>query len=125
MKVVLNAVAAKMGGAPNYIRHVARELAASGAGEFIFILPTELAEELRPKHPRLRFIGSDAGKGSLLRRMWFDQVEVRALRYTESSSVRTKRGSAPRFFLLPTFTPSRSRTMFPGTLPPGAAARAG
>ena len=87
MKVVLNAVAAKMGGAPNYIRHVARELAASGAGEFIFILPTELAEELRPKHPRLRFIGSDAGKGSLLRRMWFDQVEVRRLLRAEKADV--------------------------------------
>src|SRR5512133_225234 len=87
MKVVLNAVAAKMGGAVNYVRHVTPALAASGAGEFVIILPARLAAELKSAHPNVRFIASDAGARGFLRRMWFDQVEVRRILRSEKADV--------------------------------------
>jgi glycosyltransferase involved in cell wall biosynthesis len=79
MKVVLNAVAAKMGGAVNYVRHVVRELAVSGSGEFIVIVPAGLAAELGAAYPGIHLISSNAGDVGFLRRLWFDQVEVRRI----------------------------------------------
>ncbi len=86
MKVVCNAVAAKLGGAANYLRCVAHELAIAGPEhEFIWLVPPEY--EARGMAPNLRFHTSAAGHQRWWKRTWFDQVELRRLLYRERADV--------------------------------------
>ena len=78
MTVVVNAVAAKMGGAATYLRAVVTELQARAAPHrFVFFVPASqagLGERLPDSicwHP-IR-----VGEGSWLRRLWWDQVTLR------------------------------------------------
>src|SRR5260370_72062 len=76
MRVLLNAVAAKMGGAANYIRTLARELADACQAEFMFLVPESQATAIREIAPHIRVIASHIADQSFLRRLWFDQVEL-------------------------------------------------
>ena len=76
MRVLLNAVAAKMGGAANYIRALARELTVEDQHEFLFLVPESQATPIREIAPDIRVIVSNVGEESFLRRLWFDQVEL-------------------------------------------------
>jgi glycosyltransferase involved in cell wall biosynthesis len=76
MRVLLNAVAAKMGGAANYIRTLARELADEDQHEFLFLVPESQAAAIREIAPHIRVIASNIAEQSFLRRLWFDQVEL-------------------------------------------------
>ena len=76
MRVLLNAVAAKMGGGANYIRTLARELAEQHQHEFLFLVPGSQAAAIRDIAPHIRVIASNTTEQSFLRRLWFDQVEV-------------------------------------------------
>ncbi|MCU1306529.1 MAG: hypothetical protein JWN45_1224, partial [Acidobacteriaceae bacterium] len=53
MRVLLNAVAAKMGGAANYIRTLARELADADQHEFLFLVPESQAAAIREIAPQI------------------------------------------------------------------------
>jgi len=78
MTVIVNAVAAKMGGGATYLRELARELASRPlAHRFIFYVPPEqagLGADL-PGHIEWRVTG--AGHSGALRRFWWDQVTLR------------------------------------------------
>src|SRR5437660_1430135 len=74
MRVLFNAVSAKVGGAVTYINAVARELAASDQHEFIFIVPKQLAANIHGISARFQVIASDVGYTSAVQRFWFDQV---------------------------------------------------
>ena len=76
MRILLNAVAAKMGGAANYIRTLARELADENQHEFIFLVPESQAASIREIAPHIRVIASNIAEKSFLQRLWFDQVEL-------------------------------------------------
>jgi glycosyltransferase involved in cell wall biosynthesis len=76
MRVLVNAVAAKMGGAANYIGTLACELAAVDQHEFFFLVPESQAADIREAAPRIRVISSDIAKQPFPRRLWFDQVEL-------------------------------------------------
>jgi glycosyltransferase involved in cell wall biosynthesis len=76
MRILLNAVAAKMGGAANYIRTLARELASVDQHEFLFFVPEPQAAAIRGIAPHIRAIASNVGEQPFLRRLWFDQVEL-------------------------------------------------
>src|ERR1700686_1733798 len=76
MRVLLNAVAAKMGGAANYIRTLARELADPDQHEFLFLVPESQATAIRDIAPHIRVIASNIAERSFLPRLWFDQVEL-------------------------------------------------
>src|SRR6266542_6696485 len=76
MRILLNAVAAKMGGAANYIRTLARELADSEQHEFLFLVPGSQASAIREIAPRIRVIANDIAEQPFPRRLWFDQVEL-------------------------------------------------
>ena len=76
MRVLLNAVAAKMGGGANYIRTLARELTDQDQHEFLFLVPESQATAIRDIAPHIRVITSNIAEQSFLRRFWFDQVEV-------------------------------------------------
>jgi glycosyltransferase involved in cell wall biosynthesis len=74
MRILLNAVAAKMGGGANYIRTLARELADQHQHEFLFLVPETQAAAIRDIAPHIRVITSNIGDQPFLRRLWFDQV---------------------------------------------------
>jgi glycosyltransferase involved in cell wall biosynthesis len=76
MRILLNAVAAKMGGGANYIRTLARELADQHQHEFLFLVPESQATAIRDIAPHIRVIASNVAEQPFLRRLWFDQVEV-------------------------------------------------
>src|SRR5262245_55345577 len=78
MKIVLNAVSAKMGGAANYIKNLARELAKLDLDdEFIFFVPEEQAQAIRGLAANIRVEATEVGSDSFLKRLWFDQVTLR------------------------------------------------
>src|SRR5439155_363359 len=76
MRILINAVAAKMGGAANYIRTLARELADEQRHEFLFLVPESQAAAIRKIAPDIRVIASNIAEQPFLRRLWFDQVEL-------------------------------------------------
>ena len=76
MRVLLNAVAAKMGGAANYIRTLARELVDVDQHEFVFLVPEAQATAIRGIAPHIRLLTSNIAEQPFPRRLWFDQVEV-------------------------------------------------
>src|SRR5215510_3358493 len=78
MKIILNAVSAKMGGAANYIKNLARELATLNLeDEFVFFVPQEQAEAIRGFSSMIRVIPTEIGNASFWKRLWFDQVTLR------------------------------------------------
>src|SRR5690348_16878258 len=80
MRVLLNAVSAKMGGAANYIKNVARELASLDTkDEFIFLVPKAQGEVIRRLGKNLTVISTEVGAGPIWKRLWFDQISVRRL----------------------------------------------
>ena len=76
MRVLLNAVAAKMGGAANYIRTLARELVDVNQHEFVFLVPEAQATAIRGIAPHIRLLTSNIAERPFPRRLWFDQVEL-------------------------------------------------
>ena len=76
MRVLLNAVAAKMGGAANYIRTLARELVDVDQHEFVFLVPEAQATAIRGIANHIRVLASNVAELSFLQRLWFDQVEL-------------------------------------------------
>jgi glycosyltransferase involved in cell wall biosynthesis len=79
MKVVINAVSAKLGGAATYVRNLAASLLelAPPADEFIFLVPPERAAEMPREGRRLRVESSRAASGSYAARWWWEQVTLR------------------------------------------------
>jgi len=74
---LVNAVSAKMGGAANYLKEVAGQLASrKGDDEFIFLVPPERTEAIRKLFPRAEAVESDVGSAGILARLWFDQITL-------------------------------------------------
>jgi len=72
MKVVVQAVSAKMGGASNYLNAVATEFARQApADEFIYLVPSAGTLE-QTEHARVRKISAE----SVPQRLWFDRREL-------------------------------------------------
>ena len=89
MKVLINAVSAKLGGAATYARNLARSLAEQGAAgdEFLFIVPEERAAEMPSDVKRVRVMSSGAAGGSYAARWWWEQVTLRSLTRRERPDV--------------------------------------
>lgn len=99
MTVVVNAVAAKMGGAATYIRELAAELArAPEAGHFIFFVPPEQAEVGQSLPPHIEWRVTRAGHAGALRRLWWDQVTLRRILRRERATVLFSTGNFAMFF---------------------------
>jgi len=81
MKVLMNAVSAKLGGAATYVRNLATSLQALAQEEdsFLFVVPQERAREMPADGGRVRVIESTAAGGSYARRWWWEQVTLRRL----------------------------------------------
>ena len=88
MRVLLNAVSAKMGGAANYLRNIACELESlSPEDEFVCVVPDEQVVTFRGLARNLQVIGIPESNGSYLRRLWFDQVTLRRMLQSERIDV--------------------------------------
>jgi glycosyltransferase involved in cell wall biosynthesis len=89
MKVFVNAVSAKLGGAATYIRNLARsvEESARSDDEFVFIVPPERAKEISAVSRRVRILESRAANGTYAARWWWDQVTLRDLLSRERPDV--------------------------------------
>ncbi len=81
MKVLVNAVSAKLGGAATYVRNLARSLDSLAAHEdrFVLVVPPDRAREIAVESERVRILESRAASGSYARRWWWDQVTLRRL----------------------------------------------
>ena len=79
MRILINAVSAKMGGAVNYLRELAHQLSGISGYDFIFLVPPELVKVIRETSPDFAVLGVDAAHRSFWRRLWFDQVGLRRI----------------------------------------------
>ena len=81
MKVLINAVSAKLGGAATYVRNLAASLRELAGPEdrFVFVVPPERAREMPSDDQRFRVLPSAAAGGSYARRWWWDQLTLRGL----------------------------------------------
>lgn len=89
MKVLINAVSAKLGGGATYVRNLARglaEQAAKGEG-FLVIVPQERVAEMPAGHTQVRVMGSGAANASYAARWWWEQVTLRGLVRREQPDV--------------------------------------
>lgn len=89
MKILVNAVSAKLGGAATYIRNLAGSLLeqAQAGEEFVFVVPPERARELPAGDARLRVVESRAAAGSYAQRVWWDQGGLRRMLQRERPDV--------------------------------------
>jgi glycosyltransferase involved in cell wall biosynthesis len=88
MKVLINAVSAKLGGAATYARNLARSLAElAPADEFLFIVPEERAAEMPADGKHVRVEASGAAGGSYAARWWWEQVTLRGVTRRERPDV--------------------------------------
>jgi glycosyltransferase involved in cell wall biosynthesis len=89
MKILINAVSSKLGGAATYIRNLATSLAerAEYSSEFVFVVPPARGKELPVGAPHIRVRESTAADGSYARRWWWDQVTLRRLVSAERPDV--------------------------------------
>jgi hypothetical protein len=69
MRVLHNAISAKMGGAANYIRNIACELErVAPEDQFIIVLPANQARAIKRTAPNIRVIPRNLLKGVFSRR---------------------------------------------------------
>ncbi len=78
MKVLINAVSAKLGGAATYVHNLARSLPRLAPEDsFVFVVPPE--QGLHSPSSTIRSLESSAATRSYARRWWYDQVELRRI----------------------------------------------
>lgn len=88
MTVVVNAVAAKMGGGAVYLRELAQVLAQRGTRDrFIFHVPPELADLKAALPSNIEWRITSAGHAGVVRRLWWDQVTLRRILRREGADV--------------------------------------
>jgi len=89
MKVLVNAVSAKLGGAATYVRNLAAAVEAHALPDdrFVFVVPPERAAEMARSSRQIRIVTSRAASGSYVRRWWWDQVTLRRMVARENPDV--------------------------------------
>lgn len=98
MKVLINAVSAKMGGAATYFKNLAKELAAlDSRDEFIFCVPENQATSVVGLPPNIRVLAPTTADGPFWKRLWFDQVTLRRMIKRENVTVLHSTGNFGMF----------------------------
>ena len=94
MRILIHALAAKMGGAANYLNTLAQELSQSGEHDYLLLVPKAQAASLRGlAHIRLLPNNLDG-----IHRLWFDQVELPRLLRRERIDVLYSTANFATFF---------------------------
>jgi glycosyltransferase involved in cell wall biosynthesis len=88
LKIVINAVAAKMGGAATYIGHFLRHLAqAAPDSEFLVFLPPATIEKHVGLPKNVRQIPTRIGHAAWWKRVWWEQVTLRHILRREKPDI--------------------------------------
>jgi glycosyltransferase involved in cell wall biosynthesis len=89
VKILVNAVSAKLGGAATYVRNLAGSLLeqAQAGEEFVFVVPPQRAREMPAHDARVRIVENLAAAGSYAKRMWWEQVGLRRMVQRERPDV--------------------------------------
>jgi len=95
MRILIHAVAAKMGGAGTYIRTLARELAQAPEHDYLFLVPEAQAPAIRGLAPHISLLVNNLCG---LRRLWFDQIELPRLLRRERIDVLFSTANFATFF---------------------------
>lgn len=98
MRILIHALAAKMGGASTYIRTLARELAQAGEHDYLFLVPEAQAAAIRGLAPHIHVLPKDLDGKGFLRRLWFDQIELPRLLRRERIDVLFSTANFATFF---------------------------
>ena len=78
LKVVINAVSAKMGGAVTYLTNILRSLPPPESGyEFDVFAPPETAERQEGLPRNVRLVATSVGQAAWWKRFWWEQVTLR------------------------------------------------
>jgi glycosyltransferase involved in cell wall biosynthesis len=99
MKVVINAVSAKMGGAASYISNLLRQLSAENNGaEFLVFLPPETAATVGKLAGHVRLLPTRIGSANAQRRLWWEQVTLRRFLKREKAGALYSTANFAMFF---------------------------
>lgn len=80
MNILINAVAAKSGGAATYAINLAEQLAKQGSEHrYVFYVPPGVAKTIRDLAPQIEIVESIIGKQSVWSRFFWDQVVLRSV----------------------------------------------
>jgi glycosyltransferase involved in cell wall biosynthesis len=78
LKIVINAVSAKMGGAVTYLTNILRRLPPPESGyEFDVFTPPEAAERQEGLPGNVRLVATSIGQAAWWKRFWWEQVTLR------------------------------------------------
>ena len=78
LKIVINAVSAKMGGAVTYLTNILRCLPPPESGyEFDVFMPPEAAERQEGLPRNVRLVATSVGQAAWWKRFWWEQVTLR------------------------------------------------
>lgn len=98
VKVLVNAVSARMGGAATYVKNLANELAKlNSQDEFIFCVPDNQAIAVDGLPPNIRVVSPKIDDGPFWKRLWFDQVTLRRMIKREKVTVLYSTGNFGMF----------------------------
>jgi glycosyltransferase involved in cell wall biosynthesis len=88
VKIVVNAVSAKVGGAVSYITDLLRHLSSvPGRFQFLVFLPPETAAKLEGLAQDIQVLPTGVGHAGMLKRLWWDQVTLRRIVRKEKADV--------------------------------------
>ncbi|HUZ47791.1 MAG TPA: hypothetical protein VMW54_14230 [Terriglobia bacterium] len=88
MKIVVNAVSAKVGGAVSYITNLLRHWSPeAGDVQIIVYLPPETAAKLESLAGNIQLFPTEVGHAGMLKRLWWDQVTLRHIVIKEKADV--------------------------------------
>lgn len=88
MKIIINAVSAKLGGSVSYISNLLRSLpTVKDNFQFLVFLPAETAAKLGGLGQNIQILPTGISHAGMLKRMWWEQVTLRRLIKKEHADV--------------------------------------
>ena len=88
LRVLINAVSAKSGGAETYIRNLVRDLPKGQPDyEYVVCVPSSMARELRHNSESIKVLGVNVGYQSAWKRFLWDQVRLRRIMKREKIDI--------------------------------------
>lgn len=88
MKIVVNAVSAKVGGAVSYITGLLPHLSSIGGDlQFLVFLPPETAAKPQGLAQNIQVLPTEVGHAGMLKRIWWEQVTLRHILKKQKADV--------------------------------------
>ena len=88
MKILINAVSAKSGGAATYIRNLACSIPTLDQhNQYVLYVPSQYQESLAHISARVKVVGTDIGSKPAWRRFLWDQIILRRIAWKEKADI--------------------------------------